>query len=340
LLSESALDAQTWTGQDRLRSIQSGGDNGTKIGATVRAIVTGGAGFIGSHVVDSLLARDIEVVVIDSLVTGDESRLPDGARLIKLDIGSDQLPALFEEFRPDLVSHLAAQASVTHSVADPIGDSITNIIGGLRVMQAAVAAGCPRLIYINTGGALYGNSAQQPFDEDSLIEPVSPYGLSKWTLERYLQMLIPDQMDLAVLRLANVYGPRQDPHGEAGVVAIFSRRMLEGAPVEIFGDGEQTRDFVFVGDVVTAHSSAIETPGRYSVNISSGVGRTVNSVFEVIASSTDYELPAQYEPARQGEVRHSVLNNQRAQQLLSWSPAISFEVGAEQTIEWVRSTTR
>ena len=295
-------------------------------------LVTGGAGFIGSHVVDTLLADRHEVLVVDDLSTGKESNLPPGARLEKMDIGDPSLGALMLSFRPDAVSHLAAQISVPGSVADPWQDAVTNIIGGINVARAAAESACPRFVYVTTGGALYGVPDYLPCDEDHPIRPVSPYGLSKWTLEQYLRIILPATVPLQVLRLANVYGPRQDPHGEAGVVAIFGRRMVMGDGLVIFGGGKQTRDYVYVGDVARAHRLALEGQDPLTVNVGSGVGTSVNRLFELMAAETEYPLLPEHGEQRPGDVEHVVLDVSRARRELGWSPHTTLEEGLRQTL--------
>lgn len=301
-------------------------------GGDLKVLVTGGAGFIGSHVVDMLLADGHEVLVVDDLSTGKESNLPHGARFEKMDIGDPSLGDLMLSFRPDAISHLAAQISVPGSVADPWQDAVTNIIGGINVARAAAEAACPRFVYVTTGGALYGVPDYLPCDEDHPIRPVSPYGLSKWTLEQYLRLLLPAKVPLQVLRLANVYGPRQDPHGEAGVVAIFGRRMIMEEGVKIFGGGEQTRDYVYVGDVARAHKVALEGQEPLTVNIGSGVGTSVNQLFKLMAKETEYPLLPEHGAPRPGDVEHVVLDVSRARRDLGWSSLTTLEDGLRQTL--------
>ena len=200
---------------------------------SVRVLVTGGAGFIGSHIVDRLVGQEAQVLVVDNLSTGRQANLPDEVRLKEMDIEDPALLNVAASFRPDVITHCAAQTSVAVSMSDPLLDATTNIVGGMNVCQAAIRSECSQFVYVSTGGALYGPPDYLPCDEDHPVRPVSAYGLSKWTLECYLRMLLPPAVRLNVLRLANVYGPRQDPAGEAGVVAIFGRRMLRGRA----GDG-------------------------------------------------------------------------------------------------------
>ena len=303
-----------------------------------RVIVTGGAGFVGSHVVDALLTAGSRVVVVDDLSTGHAENLPADVDLVRMGIDSNETSHLFETFRPQAVVHLAAQASVPTSVIDPIGDAATNILGSLAIARAAAAAKAEQFIYLNTGGALYGKPRYLPMDEDHPVEPLSPYGLSKWTFERYLPLILPQGMGRKVLRLANVYGPRQDPAGEAGVVAVFAARMIEGLPVEIHGDGKQTRDFVYVTDVARACMAIIGHEASLTVNIASRVGRTVNTLFATLAQLCDYGFPPTYGRERAGDIRHSVLSNGRAADELGWSPEVDFDHGLRNTVAWLRES--
>ena len=302
----------------------------------MRVLVTGGAGFVGSHIVDRLLARGNEVLVVDDLSSGRTANLPRDVQLAEIDIGDAAIVDVATSFGPDLVTHCAAQASVAVSMADPAADARTNIVGGINVLNAAVESRSAQLIYVTTGGALYGDPDYLPCDEDHPVRPVSAYGLSKWTLERYLQMLAPGVMQLKVLRLANVYGPRQDPHGEAGVVSIFALRMLKGQKVDIFGDGEQTRDFVYVGDVAEAHEAARLTSQPLVVNISSGKALSVNELFHMMAAETGYTGDPEYRPERPGDIKHVVLANARAEQFMGWRPRTSFQEGLSETLAWMR----
>jgi UDP-glucose 4-epimerase len=303
----------------------------------MRVLVTGGAGFVGSYIVDRLIGRGDRVMVVDDMSTGKSSNLPRGALLSQLDIRDSGLRDVFSDFRPDVVAHCAAQAAVPVSVANPVLDAETNIVGGINVCQAAVSTGCTQFIYVTTGGALYGQPDYVPCDEDHPVRPQSPYGLSKWTLERYLGLLLPRSVRLKVLRLANVYGPRQDPEGEAGVVAIFAQNMLRGNPVTIFGDGEQTRDFIYVEDVARAYELAQLLSEPVTVNISSGSAATVNGLFRLMADGTGYRQPPVYEADRPGDIKHVVLANSRAKRLLAWDPETPLEEGLSQTIAWMKS---
>jgi UDP-glucose 4-epimerase len=302
----------------------------------MRVLVTGGAGFIGSHIVDDLLATGHQVLVVDDLSTGKAANLPANVELAQVDIAGPKFLEVARRFKPEAITHCAAQASVVVSMAEPAVDATTNIMGGLQVIRAAIETECPRFVYITTGGALYGHPVYSPSDEVHPIRPISPYGLSKWTLECYAGLLLPETIPARVLRLANIYGPRQDPNGEAGVIAIFGSRMLAGEPVKIFGDGEQTRDFVYVGDVVRAHALALEGMRSLTVNISTTQPTSVNDLFRVMAAETRYSLPAIHEEERRGEIKHVTLDNRRAKEALGWEPRTALPEGIKATIDWLR----
>ena len=302
----------------------------------MRVLITGGAGFIGSHIVDRLLAAGHDVLIVDDLSTGKISNLDPRAELVQLDMGDTAFIEVAKEFAPDAISHVAAQASVAVSMTDPVKDANTNIIAGLNVYRAAIESGARQFVYITTGGALYGTPDYLPCDEQHPIRPMSGYGLSKWTLEQYLKILLPPEVPLKVLRLANIYGPRQDPYGEAGVISIFAARMIKQQSVHIFGDGEQTRDFVYVGDVARAHDLALQVPESLTVNVSSEEPLSVNSLFEMMAEETGYPHEAIHQEERRGDIKHSVLANGRARAALGWEPQTSMGDGLRSTIDWVR----
>ena len=302
----------------------------------MRVMVTGGAGFVGSHMVDRLLARGDDVLVVDDLSTGSASNLPPGVDLEEMDVASPRLLDVASAWRPEAVSHAAAQPSVPVSMSDPLLDAHTNVMGGLNVLKAAVKAGCSQVVYINTGGALYGEPDYLPCDEDHPQRPLSPYGLSKLTMERYFRLMLPPPVTLKVLRLANVYGPRQSAEGESGVISIFIRRMLRGEPVTIDGDGLQTRDFVYVGDVAAAHQLVIDYPEPLTANIGTGSGVSVNELFEVIADLTGYERSPQLGPPRLGDVKHVVLEVTRARERLGWTATTSLAGGLRKTVAAMR----
>ncbi len=302
-----------------------------------RVLVTGGAGFVGSHIVDGLLARGHDVLVVDDLSSGARSNLSLDAELVDLDVADEALVGVAKAFRPVVISHLAAQASVPVSMANPALDASVNILGGLNVLRAAMETDCEQVVYVNTGGALYGEPEYLPCDEDHPIRPISAYGLSKWISECYFRTLLPDSVPLKVLRPANIYGPRQDPHGESGVIAIFARRMLKGEQVTINGDGEHTRDYVYVGDVGEAHHLAMSHSDSFVANIGTGAGTSVNYVFRHLQKLTGNDAPPEYGPPRPGDVRHIALESSRAKLLLGWEPKVGLIEGLEKTVAFMRN---
>jgi UDP-glucose 4-epimerase len=297
-----------------------------------RALVTGGAGFIGSHVVDSLVQDGYEVLVVDDLSAGDANRLDAGVRLARVDItDTPALTAAFDEFRPNAVFHLAAQASVTASVADPGRDCAVNVLGTLNVAEAARKHAAP-LVFTSTGGALYGDEAPIPTAEDQLPLPLSPYGASKLAAEAYVRSWsaahgVPN----AVMRLGNIYGPRQTPHGEAGVVAIFSYRLWAGEPCTLFGHGTPTRDYVHVLDVVAALRAASGRAGIY--NVGTGVETDVATLYARLAEAAGSTVEPALADLRPGEVRRSCLDASRARSQLGWAPKIEISDGLAGTYE-------
>ena len=295
----------------------------------MRALVTGGAGFVGSHVVDALLARGDEVVVVDDLTTGKPANVPEGARLVPQDVRDPALADLFAEVEPDVCFHLAAQASVTVSVDRPDHDADVNVGGTLRVLEAARATG-GQVVFSSTGGAIYGE-CDGPMPESAPRLPMSPYGTSKLAGEEYLALynrLYGTQH--VALRYANVYGPRQDPHGEAGVVAIFFGLFREGQPCRIFGDGLQTRDYVFVGDVVRATLAAAGHSGSV-FNVGTGIETTVVSLYELCRRVAGSDAEPEFAPPRLGEARRSAVDPTLAAAELGWRPETSLEDGLRET---------
>jgi UDP-glucose 4-epimerase len=295
-----------------------------------RAIVTGGAGFIGSHVVDALLAQGSEVTAIDDLSSGEARRVNAGARLVELDIVDRAgLQAAFEEARPEAVYHLAAQASVVVSVENPRRDCEVNVLGTLNVVDLASARGVP-VVFTSTGGALYGDDAPRPTAEDRIPAPLSPYGASKWAGEAYVNTWsLSSGVPHAVCRLGNVYGPRQSPHGEAGVVAIFSHRLHMGQAPKLYGHGKPTRDYVYVKDVVRALLAASGRRGTY--NIATGQAANVLSVWEGLRRAAGSNLEPQFADLRPGELRDSCLDPSLAQRELGWRAEVGLEQGLRTT---------
>jgi len=297
-----------------------------------QAIVTGGAGFIGSHVVDSLLGDGYGVTVIDDLSSGRASRVADAARLVELDIvDGPAVRTLIEEVRPQAVYHLAAQASVTASVQDPGRDCDVNVKGTLNVVTAANDTGAP-VVFTSTGGALYGDEAPMPTDETREPAPLSPYGASKWAGEAYVKTWgLSTGVPNTVARLGNVYGPRQSPHGEAGVVAIFTHKLYTREPPKIYGHGKPTRDYVYVGDVVSALRAAAGHAGTF--NVATGVETDVLTIWRELSAVAGVEVQPQLEDLRPGELQHSRLDASRAERELGWRPEVAIQDGLRLTYE-------
>ena len=299
----------------------------------MRAIVTGGAGFIGSHVVDALVAQDAEVAVVDSLVHGSKDNVPAAAELHVRDI-REPLDDVFDAVRPEAVFHLAAQADVRVSVEHPVEDAEVNVLGTVRILESARKHGA-QVVFSSTGGAIYGDCTR-PAPEDSPCEPLSPYGTAKLAGEEYLRAFnrLYGTRHIA-LRYGNVYGPRQDPHGEAGVVAIFLGALLRGEPARIFGDGSQTRDYVYVGDVARATISTIGHEGGV-FNVGTGRETSVTELYELCARVAGSDMSAEHAPARLGELQRSYLDTTLAAETLGFSAMVDIEDGLRSTWDWVR----
>ena len=306
----------------------------------MRILVTGGAGFIGSHVVDRFIERGHEVAVLDNLSSGFRELVNPAARLHEADLtDAAAVERCFAEFRPDVVDHHAAQIDVRRSVDDPVFDAGTNIVGALGLLQACTRHGVRKFVYASTGGALYGEGRQLPATEEHPVNPESPYGVSKHTLEHYLYLWkLLHGLDYTVLRYPNVYGPRQNPHGEAGVNAIFILLMLQGKRPRIFGTGEQVRDYLYVMDVVQANELALALGSGETVNLGTGIGTSVNDIFRELKAILGFAGEPLYEAARPGEVQRIYLDATRAKQVLGWTPRTSFRDGLAQTVEWSRRT--
>jgi UDP-glucose 4-epimerase len=304
----------------------------------VRILVTGGAGFIGSHVVDRLIHEGHRVAVLDNLSTGRREHVPPAAALHVCDIRSSRLDDVFTAARPDAVVHVAAQAAVARSVADPVFDASVNVLGTAALLEACRRAGVHRVVYTSTGGAAYGDTEALPTPEDHPTRAVSPYGVSKVTAERYLDLWAGAAGGRGlILRLANVYGPRQNPEGEAGVIAIFASRLVRGEPCVVYGDGDQTRDYVYVEDVADAVARALARPETTGpVNIGTGIETTVNELYRRLARAAGVGRAATHGPARPGEQRRSVLDPSRAKAQLSWTPATALDDGLAKTLTYFR----
>ncbi|MEX2571659.1 MAG: NAD-dependent epimerase/dehydratase family protein [Gemmatimonadota bacterium] len=307
-----------------------------------KVLVTGGAGFIGSHIADAYISRGDEVVVLDDLSSGKRENVPAGAELVVLDIRDAAAAALVRQRRFDLVSHHAAQIDVRRSVADPRHDLSINVEGLLNLLEASRDASVGRFVFVSSGGVVYGEPEVRPTPEDTPKLPESPYGVSKLTGEHYLYYFHRVHgLDYVALRYANVYGPRQDPHGEAGVVAIFSNRLLAGDPLTIFGDGEQTRDYVFVEDVVSAnlllsdtHLAPAAALDDRAFNVGTGQETSVRELAQTLISSAGRAGEVRHAAARPGELRHSSLNAEKLR-ALGWKPGTNLEMGLRITYDWI-----
>ena len=300
----------------------------------MNVVVTGGAGFIGSHVVDRLVDRGHGVVVLDNLSTGRRERVHAAASMHVCDLRSVNAMELITQVRPDVVVHAAAQASVVRSLVEPLEDAEVNVLGTVRLLQACASARVQRFVYVSTGGAAYGDTDVIPTPEDHPLRPTSPYGVSKVSAEHYAHCFGPLYgLRTVTLRLANVYGPRQDPADEAGVVAIFASRLLQGHDCVIHGDGGQTRDFVYVGDVADAVVEAVHSrEATGPINIATGTETTINVLYERLAQVMGLARAARHDDARAGEQRRSALSPARARLLLGWAPATPLEVGLARTV--------
>jgi UDP-glucose 4-epimerase len=313
-----------------------------------RVLITGGAGFIGSHVIESFFDAGYEVEVLDDLSSGTRENVRDGVALHVLDVAYPEAARLVANGRFDVVAHLAAQMDVRRSVEDPMFDARTNIIGSLNVLEAVRRldpAQRPRVVFASTGGALYGDAAKLPSSEESPANPDAPYGVAKLSIEYYLGYYARIWgLETVVLRFGNVYGPRQDPHGEAGVVAIFCQRLAEGQPMTIYGTGRQTRDFIFVGDVADAFFAASTAPlpaagplTARAFNIGTGVETSVLDLAHMLAKAVDVEPKIDFRPARSGEVERSLLDATKAERELGWKATVSLTDGLSRSFAWTRS---
>jgi len=303
----------------------------------LKVLVTGGAGFIGSHVADRLLADGHDVVILDDLSNGHVENLQPNARFYQMDLHSPWIDELFRIERPEAVVHQAAQASVRRSVEDPVFDAGVNVLGTAALLQASVHHGVRRFLFASTGGALYGDADVIPTPEDYPTLPVSPYGASKLAAEVYLRTFhTMHGLSYAALRYANVYGPRQDPHGEAGVVAIFARRLLSGEKARINGDGKQTRDFVYVGDVAEANARVLASNAVGSFNVGTGIETDITTIFQVLQRLTGSNQPEEHGPPLPGEQRRSVVDARKIEKLLGWKPKTALDAGLDATVRYFR----
>jgi UDP-glucose 4-epimerase len=306
----------------------------------MRILVTGGAGFIASNVVDAFIADGHEVAIVDNLETGFRENVNPKAHFYKNDIrDAAAMDRIFDEFKPETVNHHAAQMDVRRSTRDPVYDAQCNVLGSLNLILSAQRTGVKRFMYVSTGGAVYGEVPKSalPVNEDYPVNPICQYGISKHTVEHYLFLYRRLYgLSYIVMRYPNVFGPRQTPHGEAGVVSIFTGLLLAGKPCTIFGDGGKTRDYVFIEDIVRANRLALASSYDGILNIGSGKGTSDQQVYDAVAASVGSSLKAIYTAVRPGEVMHICINGTRAKQIIEWEPIVPFREGVEKTVEYIK----
>lgn len=303
----------------------------------MKVLVTGGAGFIGSHIVELLIEQGDEVTVVDNLSTGDLSHVHSKARFIKMDILDKNLMETFQQISPDVVIHQAAQVDVHKSILDPMSDGIVNAIGTLHVLEAAKQSSVRKIVYASSC-AVYGEPIEEPITESHPVAPISVYGASKSLGESYIRMYHRMcRLDYTILRYANVYGPRQGEKGEGGVISIFLRNLAKGVSSTIFGDGQQTRDFVYVKDVARANVLAAKWGSEQILNVSTAISTSVQSLYELMKEITGVDIAAVYKPARVGDIEHSRLNPERAMLHLGWEPHYTLHQGLTETVEDLRT---
>ncbi|OYD08044.1 SDR family oxidoreductase [Paludifilum halophilum] len=300
----------------------------------MKVLVTGGAGFIGSHIVDQLLAGGYRPVVVDNLSTGSENYLRSEVPFYRMNIQDERLSEVFRAERPDAVIHQAGQSSVSLSIENPAGDAETNILGTIRLLEGCRRYGVKKLVYASSA-AVYGNPQYLPIDEKHPVSPLSPYGISKYTPETYLQAYR-DLYGLSytVFRYANVYGVRQVPHGEGAVISIFIDKLLRGEPLTIFGDGEQTRDYIYVEDIASANVAALEKADGETLNIGTGISTSINELIRVFEKTLGRKIDRAHGAERPGDIKYSYFDNTRALRLLDWAPKTDLESGLKRTFEY------
>lgn len=306
----------------------------------MKILVTGGAGFIASHIVDAYIADGHDVVIIDDLSTGKEKFINPKAKFYKADIrNKDKIEEIFKKEKPEVLNHHAAQISVRESVADPANDAQINILGLLNLLEAGRKYGLKKVIFASSGGAVYGESGKYPTPENYLpLNPISPYGVSKLTSEYFLNYYHDTYgIDYLALRYGNVYGPRQNPHGEAGVVAIFTLKLLNGETPIINGDGLQTRDYVYVGDVVSANGKALISSEIGAFNIGTGKETNVVEIYDNLKNVIGTDIPAKHGPGKPGEQKRSCLDTTMAKKVLGWKTKVDLKEGLKQTVEYFKS---
>lgn len=304
----------------------------------MKVLVTGGAGFIGSHLVDRLIQEGHKVTVVDNLSTGKKENINKGAEFFKMDILNRRIERLFKKERFDIVSHHAAQIDVRRSVEDPLFDAQVNILGLLNILENAVQYGTKFILFASSGGTVYGEQEVLPTPENHPTNPISPYGISKLTAEQYLYFYKKSYgLKYSVLRYANVYGPRQDPFGEAGVVAIFTQKMLANGQPVINGNGMQTRDYIYVDDVIDANMLVISKSAEGTFNVGTGKETSVNDLFNLLRDGIGLDIKAMHGTARRGEQLRSTLDSTRLKKALEWEPNVDLEEGLRRTVEYFRN---
>ncbi len=306
-----------------------------------KALVTGGAGFIGSHLVETLHKNKVEVLVVDNLLTGKKENLAslDLQNTIYGDVGSEDTLENIKNFNPDACFHLAAQSSVVISVEDPLLDFEHNLLQPVQLIKTLLETDCKKFIFTSSGGTIFGEPEVIPTsEEDYAGEPASPYGLAKKKLNELIEIMLQDEeMSYSIMNLANVYGPRQDPHGEAGVMSIFTGKILNNENPTIFGEGDQTRDYIYVKDVVDALIKSSELDENLFLNIGTGLETSVNDLVSILSEKISWDGKAEYKPKREGELLRSVLNNQRAKDQIGWEPAHTLDTGLDGLIDWFKN---
>ena len=303
-----------------------------------KALVTGGAGFIGSHLTEKLHQNNIEVLVVDNLLTGKKENLLslELENSIYGDVGSEETLKIIKNFNPDVCFHLAAQSSVVISVEDPLLDFEHNLLQPVQLIKTLLETDCKQFIFTSSGGTIFGEPEVIPTSEDDYAgEPASPYGLAKKKLNELIEVMLQNEtMSYSILNLSNVYGPRQDPHGEAGVMSIFTGKLMNNETPTIYGDGKQTRDYVYVLDVVDALIKSAETDDNLFLNIGTGVETSVNELVSILSQKISWDGEPEYAPKREGELLRSVLNNERAMSQIGWEPKYTLDTGLDELISW------
>ena len=303
-----------------------------------KALVTGGAGFIGSHLAETLDQNNVEVLVVDNLLTGKKENLLslDLENTIYGDVGSEETLKIIKNFNPDVCFHIAAQSSVVISVEDPLLDFEHNLLQPVQLIKTLLETDCKQFIFTSSGGTIFGEPEVIPTSEDDYAgEPASPYGLAKKKLNELIEVMLQNEtMSYSILNLSNVYGPRQDPHGEAGVMSIFTGKLMNNETPTIYGDGKQTRDYVYVLDVVDALIKSAETDDNLFLNIGTGVETSVNELVSILSQKISWDGEPEYAPKREGELLRSVLNNERAMSQIGWEPKYTLDTGLDELISW------